>query len=129
MTERRRYRRKPDQFVVAVQLRLDTDGFSYRKWGDEQRCKQNDWLVDNAGEVHTVDADSFARTYRELRRGVFIKTTPVWAEARTEAGSVGTKEGRTHYGAGDYLVSNNEDGSDAYAMSAAKFHAMYQLDE
>jgi len=54
MTERRRYRRKPDQYVVAVQLRLETDGFRYRKWGDEQRCKQNDWLVDNNGSVHTV---------------------------------------------------------------------------
>lgn len=129
MTERRRYRRKLDQSVVAVQLRLDTDGFTFRKWGGEQRCKQNDWLVDNAGEVYTVDADSFARSYRELHRGVFIKTAPVWAEAAVAQGSVSTKEGRTRYGAGDYLVSNNEDGSDAYAMSAAKFHAMYQLDE
>ena len=129
MTERRRYRRKPDQYVVAVQLRLETDGFRYRKWGDEQRCKQGDWLVDNNGEIYTVDADSFARTYRELHRGAFIKTAPVWAEARGQAGSVATKEGRTHYEAGDFLVSNNEDGSDSYAIGAEKFHAMYELDD
>ena len=129
MTERRRYRRKPDQYVVAVQLLLETEGFAYRKWGDEQRCKRGDWLVDNQGEVYTVDADVFARTYREVRRGAFVKSTPIWAEAVAQSGSVPTKEGRTHYDAGDYLVSNNEDGSDGYAMSADKFHAMYELDE
>jgi hypothetical protein len=32
--------------------------------GAEQRCKRGDWLVDNGGEVYTVDGDSFARTYR-----------------------------------------------------------------
>ena len=26
---------------------------------------------------------------------------------------------------GDYLVSNNEDGTDAYCMSAKKFESMY----
>jgi hypothetical protein len=42
---------------------------------------------------------------------------------------VETKEGQSHYRAGDYLVSNNEDGSDAYAISAAKFESMYVPDE
>jgi hypothetical protein len=63
MGERKRYRRRPGQPVVAVQLKLDTEGFKYRKWGEEQRCKANDWIVDNDGDVYTVDADSFARTY------------------------------------------------------------------
>lgn len=129
MADRKRYRRKPDQYVVAVQLSLDTDGFAYRKWGDEQRCKPGDWLVDNQGDVYTVDAEVFARTYREQRRGAYIKTTPVWAELAAQDGHVATKEGRTHYRAGDYLVSNNEDGSDAYAIGAAKFEAMYETDD
>jgi hypothetical protein len=30
---------------------------------------------------------------------------------------------------GDYLVSNNPDGTDAYSISAAKFESMYELDE
>jgi hypothetical protein len=129
MSQRRRYRRKPEQYVVAVQLQLETDGFTYRKWGDEQHCKAGDWLVDNDGDVYTVEADSFARTYRQLRRGAYIKTTPVWAEAGVADGSVATKEGRTHHAKGDYLVSNNEDGSDSYAIAADKFHEMYELDE
>lgn len=128
MSTRRRYRRKPDQTVVAVQLNLDTDGFSYRKWGGEQRCKQNDWIVQNGSNVHTVDAEVFARTYRQIHCGVFIKTTPIWAEVATRDGSVVTKEGRTRYSKGDYLVSNNEDGSDAYATSAQKFLATYEPD-
>src|SRR5688572_12089125 len=129
MSERQRYRRKPDQHVVAVRLALDTDGFTYRKWGDEQRCKGGDWIVDNDGDVYTVDAESFARTYREVHRGAWLKTTPVWAERAAADGDVATKEGRTHYRAGDYLVSNNEDGSDAYAISAAKFEATYEPDD
>jgi len=49
---RRRYRKKASQFVVAVQLALDTPGFEYRKWGADQRCKRNDWLVNNDGDVY-----------------------------------------------------------------------------
>ena len=37
-----------------------------------------------------------------------------------------TKEGATHYRAGDYLVFNEEHGGDAYAVAAAKFEAMYK---
>src|SRR5438552_3063884 len=86
-----------------------------------------DWLVDNDGDVYSVDADVFARTYRPTGPGTFVKTTPIWAEKAEAPGSVRTKEGATHYQAGDYLVSNNSDGSDKYAMSAAKFEALYVL--
>jgi hypothetical protein len=129
MSERRRYRRRPDRPVAAVQLNLDTDGFAYRKWGAEQHCKAGDWIVDNEGDVYTVDADSFAATYRAVAPGAFVKTTPIWAERAERDGDVATKEGRTHYASGDYLVSNQEDGSDAYAIGAAKFEAMYEADD
>jgi hypothetical protein len=125
---RQRYRRKPDQPVTAVPLALDFDGFNYRKWGDTQRAQPGDWLVDNAGDVYTVAADVFVRTYREVSPGRWVKSTPVWAEQAAQAGSVVTTEGRTHYQAGDWLVSNGEDGSDAYAISAAKFIALYEPD-
>ena len=128
MPDRRRYRRKADQYVVAVQLDLDTEGFTYRKWGGEQRCKRGDWLVDNDGDIYTVDGEVFARSYRQARPGAYVKTTRVWAEIATDDGSVATKEGRSHYRRGDYLVSNNEDGTDAYCVSAAKFESMYELD-
>jgi len=129
MSTRRRYRKKPDQSVVAVQLNLETDGFVYRKWGAEQRCKRGDWLVDNAGDVYTVDAEVFAGTYRRVGSGTYVKTTPIWAEVAAEPGRVATREGESHYQAGDYLVSNNEDGTDAYCISCAKFEAMYELDD
>jgi len=126
---RRRYRKRPDHFVVAVRLALDTDGFGYWKWGAQQLCKSGDWLVDNDGDIYTVDADVFARTYREMGPGRFVKTTPVWAEVATAAGAVTTKEGQSRYGSGDYLVFNNEGGTDGYCMSAAKFEAMYERDD
>ena len=40
-----------------------------------------------------------------------------------------TKEGQSRYGSGDYLVFNNEGGTDGYCMSAAKFEAMYERDD
>ena len=129
MGTRRRYRKKADQFIVAVQLDLDTDGFTYLKWGAEQRCKRGDWLVDNEGDIYTVDSEVFAKTYRNTGPGIYVKTTPVWAEIADRPGSVITKEGESHYQAGDYLVYNNEDGTDAYCISAAKFESMYELDE
>jgi hypothetical protein len=129
MTTRRRYRKKADQFVVAVKLDLDTPGFTYRKWGAQQKCKAGDWLIDNNGDTYSVDGDVFSRTYRMVGPGTYVKTTPIWAEVAPQAGSVATKEGRSHYSAGDYLVYNNEDGTDAYCIGAAKFGSMYELDE
>lgn len=105
------------------------DPLVYRKWGSEQRGKQGDWLVDNNGDVYTVDGEVFENTYRELSPGVYLKTTPIWAEVAEQSGAVDTKEGKSHYKAGDYVVSNNEDGSDAYCISAEEFEAMYELDE
>lgn len=126
---RQRYRRKPEQVIVAVRLALETEGLRYRKWGHEQVARSGDWLVDNDGDVYTVDAETFARTYREVRRGAYAKSTPVWAERAAIAGTVTTKEGRTDYAAGDWLVSNREDGGDAYAVAAGKFLAMYEPDD
>jgi hypothetical protein len=125
---RRRYIRRPDRPVAAVRLTLDTDGLVYRKWGREQRAKPGDWIVDNDGDVYTVDADVFVRTYKRTATGAYVKITPVWAERASHSGSVKTKEGSTQYEAGDYLVSNNSDGSDEYAMEATKFEELYALD-
>jgi hypothetical protein len=115
--------------VAAVRLALDTDGFVYRKWGGEQRAKAGDWIIDNEGDVYSVDADVFARTYRKTGTATYVKIAPVWAERATQAGSVKTKEGVTNYEAGDYIVSNNSDGSDKYAVSATKFEQMYTPDD
>ena len=126
---RRRYRRRADQAVAAVQIKLETTGLHYHKWGNDQFAKPGDWLVDNGGDVYTIDAETFARTYRRVGCGAYVKSTPVWAEPAAAAGSVATQEGRTAYAAGDWLVSNREDGGDAYAISAGKFARLYEPDE
>ena len=129
MPERRRYRKRTDSFIVAIRLSLDTDGFTYRKWGGIQKAKPGDWIVNNSDDCYTVDGETFSRTYRRVGPGTYLKTRPVWAEVATESGHVATLEGTSDYAPGDYLVSNNEDGSDAYCMSAEKFVAMYEPDE
>jgi hypothetical protein len=129
MGKRRRYRKRADQFVIAVQLALDTKGFTYRKWGAEQRCKPGDWIVDNDGDIYSVDREVFERTYRLVKPGSYVKTTPIWAQVAAKAGKVKTREGESHYEMGDYIVSNNEDGMDAYFISAEKFESMYEPDE
>jgi len=118
--------KRASQFVVAVQLDLDTLGFTYKKWGDTQTCKRGDWIVNNNGDTYTVDSESFARTYRSNGPGTYVKSAPVWAEVASTAGSVRTKEGATHYEAGDYLVANEETGVDTYAVSRAEFERMYE---
>ena len=72
------------------------------------------------------DQESFSRTYEKVSLGVYRKSAHVFAVAAVEAGQIKTKEGVTHYLPGDYLVSNNADGTDAYAMDAAKFVEMYE---
>jgi hypothetical protein len=126
MSTRRRYVKRDTQFVVAVQLDLETPGFTYRKWGATQTCKRGDWLLNNNGDTYTVDAESFARTYQAVGQGTYVKRAPVWAEVATTAGEVRTKEGTTHYEAGDYLVYNQSDGGDAYAVGKQAFERMYE---
>ena len=125
----KRYRKKRDASVIAVQLDLDTQGFTYNKWGSEQTCKAGDWLVSNAGDTYTVDKDVFDRTYALVSPGVYVKTTEIWARLADSDGSIETKEGVTHFKKGDYVVSNNADGSDGYAVAGDKFHSLYELIE
>lgn len=126
MAERTRYRRKTRSEVAAVRLDLDTEGFTYRKWGGEQRCKRGDWLVYTGDETYTVDAAVFERTFREVSPGRFEKVTVVWAVLATAGGAVKTLEGSTKFRPGDYLVSNDEAGTDSYAIESAKFHELYE---
>jgi hypothetical protein len=128
MPKRTKYVKRASQAVVAVQLALDTKGFSYRKWGGLQTCRRGDWLVNNGGDIYTVNGRTFARTYRQVksRPGKYLKITPVWAEVASGAGSVRTQEGVTRYRAGDYLVFNEKGGGDAYAVKAKKFQQMYR---
>jgi hypothetical protein len=126
MGARRKYVKRAGTEVVAVQLDLDTDGFTYRKWGTEQTCKPGDWIVDNKGDVYTVDRETFARTYRAQGPGQYRKTTPVWAEKAEHDGAIRTKEGVTQYKAGSYLVLNDAEGQDGYAVTAPSFEAMYE---
>lgn len=126
MAELRQYRKKSTSTITAVRLALETEGFTYRKWGGEQRCKAGDWIVDNGSDCYTIDAGSFARSYRQVGPGTFVKVQPVWAQVAESAGRVTTKEGSTAYRAGDYIVSNNDDGSDNYAVDKASFESLYE---
>lgn len=122
----KRYQKKPDRPITAVQLTLDCEGFGYHKWGAEQKCQRNDWLANNDGDCYTIAADSFAKTYREVSPGRYVKVSIVWAYQAQSAGSVNTSEGQTLYVAGDYVVSNEEDGSDSYAVARQIFEQMYE---
>lgn len=126
MNDRQQYVKRASQFVIAVQLDLETEGFTYEKWGGRQTCKRGDWLVNNSGDTYTVDRDTFERTYKATGTGTYVKVTPVWAKAANEAGEVHTKEGVTHYHAGDYLVSNEPEGRDSYAVAKDVFELMYE---
>jgi hypothetical protein len=125
----RRYRRRADTRVAAVRLALDTDGFSYRKWGGVQHCKPGDWLVENGDETYTVDGETFARTYRQVGLGVYEKVAPVWARQATGPGSIETLEGPTRYAAGDYLVYQDASATSGWAIDGKRFAELYEPDD
>jgi len=37
------------------------------------------WIVNNDGDIYTVDRDTFARTYGAVSTGIYKKLAPVWA--------------------------------------------------
>lgn len=122
----RQFQRKQKATITAVQIDLELDGFEYRKWGGTQRCKRGDWLANNQGDTYTIDAETFALTYRLVSPGVYEKDAPVWAVEAVEAGSIATKEGASAYQAGDFIVYNKPDGTDGYAVAKDKFHSLYE---
>lgn len=123
---KKQYKKRVDQFIVAVQINLDTEGFSYLKWGGEQSCRPGDWLVNNNGESYTIGNQSFLNTYKSVAPGQYVKTTPVWACQASEAGKLKTNEGYVEYLKGDYIVTNNSDGTDAYTVAGNAFDKMYE---
>jgi len=122
----REYRRRERTTITAVRLDLETEGFTYQKWGGTQRCKAGDWIVDNAGDTYTIDAEVFANTYRKVGPGVYEKVATVWAQRAESAGVIRTKEGSTEYEAGDVLVYNDAERRDGYAMKAETFDSLYE---
>lgn len=126
MSDRKKYIKNSDTAVVAVQLNLEFEGFDYHKWGHDQHCQQGDWLVDNEGDVYTVDQEVFRNTYQEVSPGNYKKVKPIWAEVARDSGEVETIEGKTSYEAGDYLVADTADGQFTYCIKPAKFEAMYE---
>lgn len=122
---RMKYKKNPLMFVTAVKLDMRMSPLEYSKWGSTQICKRGDWIVNNGGDVYSIDAGSFAKTYEKVSPGVYIKTGFVWATVATHEGSVSTKEGESWYKEGDYLVCNDPDGNDTYCVSKTKFESMY----
>lgn len=129
MTKRTQYRKRDIFHVTAVRLDLDFEGFSYRKWNNNQRCSKGDWLLNNGGDIYTVTADYFNTHYQQISPGQFNKVGGVWAEEATEDGDIKTLEGQTSYKTGDYLVFDRAVGGDAYAIKKSKFELMYEAVE
>lgn len=120
------YKRRPGATVYAIRLDLEIDGFDYVKWGARQYCKRGDWILLNGADTYTVDSEVFARTYRHLAGVEYQKVGTVWAEQAVSAGRIETKEGSTGYDAGDYVVYNQPDRTDGYAVSRSRFEEMYE---
>ena len=121
------YKAKASSIISAVQLNLDTQGFTYENWGDQQTCHAGDWLVNgDSGDCYTITNESFLRTYQETSPGRYRKHAIIRATQATTAGKIKTQEGSTSYEAGDYLIENDEDGTDTYAINQKRFHELYE---
>jgi hypothetical protein len=127
--ERRAYVRREGTAVTAIRMALDFDTFTYRRWGSLQNGKPGDWLVEREGKVHTVDADTFARTYRQTGPGSYVKVAPVLAAPAASDGAIRTQEGKTNYRQGDYIIWNDGEALDCYAIAKEEFERLYQCVE
>jgi len=126
MQTRKRYKKRPKFYVIAVQFDLDFDVFKFQKWGGNQKCKPGDWLINNDGDVYTVDKEYFRNHYQMISPGVYNKIGEIWAEVAAEAGTIKTKEGSTDYKSGDYLVFDRPEGGEGYAIAKLKFERWYE---
>ncbi len=124
-----RYSRREQTNVTAIKIDMETDGFTYRKWGGEQIVRPGDWLVDNNGDVYTVDGEAFEATYTKVSQGIYTKTGHVWAREAESDGQVQSTSGFTQYHAGDMVVFRDEREIDGWAMSKADFATLYQVDD
>jgi hypothetical protein len=120
------FRQREERQVTAIRLNLDLEAFAYRKWGGLQKARSGDWLVERNGKVHTVNGDIFARTYRQIAPATYVKQSIVWAKPAESDGAIHTNEGETHYRKGDYLVWNDQEGRDGYAISREVFESLYE---
>ncbi|MDQ6975785.1 MAG: DUF4231 domain-containing protein [Mariprofundaceae bacterium] len=100
--------------------------FQHEKWGDQQTCKQGDWLINNDGDIYTVDNEYFRDHYQRIGPGLYKKVAGVWAEVAEKDGRLETLEGSTGYHAGDYLVFDRETAGKGYAIKKPKFERMYE---
>lgn len=126
MSVRKQYRKRPELPVIAVALDIDIEEMHYRKWGHQQTAKRGDWLVDNDGDIYTVENQYFQDHYRKIKPGQYEKVGEIWAVEAEEPGSIPTKEGSTDYNAGDYLVYDSAEGGNGYAVGRARFKRMYE---
>ncbi len=126
MSQRKAYRKRPEFYVTAVQLDLEELQLTHRKWGHTQSCKTGDWLVNNGGDVYTVDKSYFREHYQRISPGVYKKIAAVWAEVAEYDGELPTLEGTSAYRAGDYLVFDAEQGGHGYPVPRLRFERMYE---
>lgn len=126
MSTLQQYFKKPGKPVRAVQLNLPEVNLTYKQWGETQQAHSGDWLVNNESNTYTVAQESFRTTYKHLYGDWYRKVAPVWAETATTDGAITTKEGRSHYRAGDYLVYNLPDRRDGYTVPKQEFEQHYR---
>ncbi|GAB1263533.1 DUF4231 domain-containing protein [Aurantivibrio infirmus] len=117
------------QVVNATRITLPSCEISYEKWGGKQAAKSGDWIVQSTDDSYTVEAESFKNTYQHIKANQYKKVTPVWAEVADVNGKISTKEGTSDYSPGDYLVYNNENKTDGYAVKKQDFESNYQTME
>lgn len=127
MSAYRRYKRKGNEVVIAIQLDLDTEGFSYQKQGAERRCNAQDWLLSDRSGTYAVDDSTFARAFEEIGVGQYTMVGIVRAKVSDSAGHIRVGQRKVPHEPGDYLVWDESTQSIGYAVPKDWFEASYVL--
>ena len=111
-------------YIEAIQIQLNlVDGhIKYKKWGDIQRCKKNDWLVrkiskpetetETEPQTYTVDNSQFHKLYERVRSGLYKKKSSAvfLAWQAKEDGVQTTMENKSKYKKGDFILTHSSCG-------------------
>ena len=92
--------------------------------GSELSAAAGDWLVSDGAEEWTVAAEVFARSYRALPDGRYVKDADVWAVRADRAGEVSTLEGPVRNEAGDWVLRGVD--GELWTVTDAYFRSHYE---
>lgn len=110
--------------VTGIQLRMP---ITYELWGDTQKAKAGDWLVEKGTDTYTIEEQEFSGSYSPVSGTIarYYKSEHIEAVEARVGGWVDTLEGRSCFEAGDFIACSPT--GKTWCLKAKKLFDYYEL--